>query len=166
MPHPRECPRRVRAPGPHKPLRSATHRTALAALAAPRFTPPMPLVLQLIPGEFAVARLAPDTPVPAWSDSPVFSAVTRTADELSILCPAAHVPPDVKHERGWALLKFQGPFEFTLTGILSSVLAPLAAAKIGILATSTFDTDYLFVKQENLAAAVRALESAGHVVRK
>lgn len=125
----------------------------------------MPLVLRLIPGEFAVARLAPDAPVPTWADSPVFSAVTRTADELSLLCPANQVPADVKHERDWTLLKLQGPFAFTLTGILSSVLAPLAAAQIGILATSTFDTDYLFVKRENLAAAIRALESAGHVVR-
>lgn len=125
----------------------------------------MPLVLQLLPGEFAVARLAADAPVPAWAESPVFSAVTRTADELSILCPAVQVPTGVTHERGWALLKFQGPFAFTLTGILASVLTPLAAAKIGILATSTFDTDYLFVKQENLAAAIRALEAAGHAVR-
>lgn len=126
----------------------------------------MPLVLQLLPGEFAVARLAADAAVPTWAESPVFSAVTRTADELSILCPAAQVPPGVTHERGWALLKLQGPFAFTLTGILASVLTPLAAAQIGILATSTFDTDYLFVKQEHLAAAVRALDSAGHVVRR
>ena len=125
----------------------------------------MPLVLQLIPGEFAVARLAPDASLPAWADSRIFSTVTRTAEELSIICPAAQVPSDVKHERGWAMFKFRGPFEFTLTGILSSVLAPLAAAKIGILATSTFDTDYLFVKQEHLPPAIRALESAGHIVR-
>lgn len=125
----------------------------------------MPLVLQLIPGEFAIARLAPDAPVPAWADSRVFGAVTRTADELSILCPAAQVPSDVKHERGWAMLQLQGPFAFTLTGILSSVLAPLAAAKVGILATSTFDTDYVFVKQVQVDDAIRTLESAGHTVR-
>ncbi|MBA4136314.1 MAG: ACT domain-containing protein [Opitutus sp.] len=125
----------------------------------------MPLVLQLIPGEFAVARLAPDATLPAWADSPVFSAVTRTADELSILCPAAQIPVGLKHEAGWAMFKLQGPFEFTLTGILASVLAPLAAAKIGILATSTFDTDYVLVKHAQLDDAILALEAAGHTVR-
>jgi hypothetical protein len=126
----------------------------------------MPLVLQLIPGEFAAARLPARADVPAWADSPVFSAVTRTADELSILCPAAQIPADVKQESGWAMLKFEGPFDFALTGILASVLAPLAAAKIGILATSTFDTDYVLVKHAQLEDAIRALEAAGHVVRR
>lgn len=124
------------------------------------------LTLQLVAGEFAVCRLPPDAPVPAWAGSAVFSSVTRTADELSILCPAAQVPPEIKHEAGWRLLKFQGPFAFTETGILASVLAPLAAAKIGILAIATFDTDYLFVKTTQLDGALRALEAAGHIVRR
>lgn len=124
----------------------------------------MSVTLHLSPGEYAIARLAPDAPVPAWADSPAFSAVTRTGDELSILCPAAQVPAEVKHERGWALFKFQGPFAFTQTGVLASVLAPLATAQIGILAVSTFDTDYLLVKQEHVAAAIAALASAGHRV--
>lgn len=125
----------------------------------------MSLVLQPLPGEFAVARLAPDAAIPAWADSPVFSAVTRSGDELSILCPAAQVPAEVRQERGWALFKFQGPFAFTQTGVLASVLAPLATARIGILAVSTFDTDYLLVKQAHAAAAIAAIESAGHRVQ-
>jgi uncharacterized protein len=135
----------------------------------------MPITLQLIPGEFAACRLPAGEPVPAWAGpgrhslgdggSAVFSSVTRTADELSIICPTAQVPAGVKHEAGWSLLKFQGPFAFTETGILAAVLAPLAAAKIGILATATFDTDYLLVKSAQLAAAQRALEAAGHTVR-
>ncbi|MDI1251473.1 MAG: ACT domain-containing protein [Lacunisphaera sp.] len=126
----------------------------------------MTLVLQLLPGEFAVCRLAPAAPVPAWAGSPVFSSVTRTGDELSIVCPAAQVPVDVKHEAGWRVLKIQGPFAFTETGILASVLAPLAAAKIGILATATFDTDYVMVKAERLEDALHTLAAAGHMVRR
>lgn len=124
----------------------------------------MPLTLQLIPGEFAVCRLPPTGPVPAWAGSHVFSSVTRTADELSIICPAAQVPADVKHEAGWRLLKLKGPFAFTETGILASVLEPLAAAKIGILAVSTFDTDYVLIKSDQLEATRHALRAAGHVV--
>ncbi len=124
----------------------------------------MPLLLQVVAGEFAVCRLPATEPVPAWAGSGVFSSVTRTADELSILCPAGQVPASVKHEAGWRLLKLQGPFAFTETGILAAVLAPLAAAKIGILATATFDTDYLFVKDRQLDEARHALEAAGHTV--
>jgi hypothetical protein len=125
----------------------------------------MPLVLQVVAGEFAVCRLPATEPVPAWAGSGLFSSVTRTADELSILCPAAQVPAGVKHESGWRLLQLQGPFAFTETGILATVLAPLATAKIGILATATFDTDYVFVKNGRLEEACRVLEAAGLTVR-
>jgi hypothetical protein len=135
----------------------------------------MPLVLQVVAGEFAVCRLPATEPattaialataVPQWAHSPIFSSVTRTADELSILCPAAQVPAGVKHEAGWRLLKLQGPFAFTETGILAAVLAPLAAAKIGILATATFDTDYVLVKAARFEEACRVIKAAGHAVR-
>ena len=121
------------------------------------------LILQA--GEYATCRLLPSEPVPAWADSAGFSSITRTADELSIICAAALVPANIRAERDWRLLKFQGPFAFTLTGILSSVLAPLATAHISSLAVATFDTDYLLVKAEKLEAAVRSLKAAGHTVR-
>lgn len=123
------------------------------------------LTLLLAAGEFAVCRLPPDAPVPVWAGSGVFSSATRTTDELSIICPAAQAPAGVKHEAGWRLLKFAGPFAFTETGILAAVLAPLATAKISVLATATFDTDHVFVKATQLAAAIRTLEAAGHTVR-
>ncbi len=126
----------------------------------------MPKVtLQLQAGEYAACRLLPSEPVPAWATAGGFSSVTHTTDELSIICAAAFVPANVHAERGWSLFKFQGPFAFTATGILSAVLTPLATAKVGILALSTFDTDYLLVKTSNLDAAVRALETAGHTVQ-
>jgi hypothetical protein len=134
----------------------------------------MTLALHLIAGAFAVCRLPASEPVPPWTGlghprlgdggSAVFSSVTRTADELSIICPASRVPAGVKHEAGWRLLKFQGPFAFTATGILASVLTPLAAARISILATATFDTDYLLVKASQLDEARRVLQAAGHEV--
>lgn len=102
--------------------------------------------------------------MPAWVGASGFLSVTRTSEELSIVCLAVHVPATVKHEAGWRLFKFQGPFPFNETGILSSALAPLAQAKISILAIATFDTDYLLVKQDQLDAAVRALKAAGHAV--
>jgi len=123
------------------------------------------IVLQVVAGEFAVCRLPAAEPVPAWAGSAVFSSVTRTADELSVICPAAQVPAGVKHEGGWRLFRFQGPLAFTETGILAAVLAPLAAAKIGILATATFDTDYLLVPAGQFDGAQRVLQAAGHTIK-
>lgn len=122
------------------------------------------LVLQLIAGEFAICQLPAPEPDPPWAGSAVFSAITRTADELSVICPASQVPAEVKHDGGWRLLKFHGPFAFTEMGILASALVPLAAAKISTLAMATFDTDHLLVKSTRLDDARRALETAGHTV--
>ena len=124
----------------------------------------MSLSLQLLPGEFAVCRLSASEAVPAWAGSSAFSSVTRTADELSVICPANQVPAGVRYNGGWRVLKFRGPFAFSETGILASVLAPLAAAKISILATATFDTDYLLVTSAQLEPAKRALATAGHKI--
>ncbi len=113
--------------------------------------------------ELAIARLDPDASVPDWATGDGFVSVTRTADELSIVCDASRVPADVRHERGWAILELEGPFPFELTGILVSFIAPLADAKIGIFAMSTFDTDIVLVKRASLDAALAALDRAGHL---
>ncbi|MFA6956489.1 MAG: ACT domain-containing protein [Thermoanaerobaculia bacterium] len=113
--------------------------------------------------ELAIARLEPDAAIPVWASGGSFTSVTRATRELSIVCDASLVPPDVRHERGWAMLELEGPFPFELTGILSSFIAPLAAARIGIFAMSTFDTDFVLVKRASLDAALEALAGAGHV---
>lgn len=78
------------------------------------------------------------------------------------MCRAEAVPEGVSHETGWRCLKVSGPLDFGLTGILASLAAPLAAAKIPIFAISTFDTDYVMVKAEHLARALEVLRAAGH----
>ena len=124
------------------------------------------VALHLAAGEFAVCRLPPTGPVPAWAGSAVFSSVTRTAGELSIMCPAGQVPPGTKAERGWRLFGFAGPFDFAAVGILASVTEPLARAGISLLAVGTFDTDYVLIKTARLDDAVRVLEAAGHTVHR
>jgi len=111
-------------------------------------------------GRWAIARLAPGVSFPEWAASEVFCSLTRTRDELSVVCPEGAVPGGVRSEGGWALVRLEGPFPFTAVGVLSSVLAPLARAGVSIVAVSTFDTDYVLVKQENLGRAVEALERA------
>jgi hypothetical protein len=124
----------------------------------------MGLSLSLLGGLFAVAQLPASAPIPPWADGEGFVTLTRTAEELSIMCQQNRVPEAVKHEGGWRCFQLVGPFEFTLTGILASVLNPLAQAGIGIFALSTFNTDYVLVKELDLKAALAALEKAGHKV--
>lgn len=124
------------------------------------------LTLQLEVGDFSVCRLSPNEPAPAWAGSGVFSSVTRTTEELSVICPSVQVPSGVKHEAGWRLLKLQGPFAFDAVGVLASVTTPLAAARISVLAVATFDTDYVLLKASRLEVALRTLEIAGHTVHR
>ncbi len=121
-----------------------------------------PLRFSVLPGTFAVLRLAPDAEVPPGVLVPPFHSVTRTPAELSVVCPDAAAPEGAKAERGWAILALEGPFAFELTGILASILVPLAKAGVGIFALSTFDTDYVLVKRDGLDDALAALAAAGH----
>ena len=121
------------------------------------------LQFSLLEGRFAVCRLAADSEVPAWAFGVnKFTSVTRTADELSIVCGEDRVPPEVKAERGWLCLKLRGPFPFSETGILTAFVNPLSNRGISIFAISTFDTDYVLIKEESWSNAQRALEEAGH----
>ena len=122
------------------------------------------LELTLEPWPLAVCRLEPSAAVPAWAMAGDFHALTRTPRELSIVCAADAVPTGARAEKGWRCFALRGPIAFEETGVLSSIAAPLAAARIPIFAISTFDTDYVLVKAEDVAAAHRALESAGHHV--
>ncbi len=123
------------------------------------------LTLELGPGEYAVCRLAPDATLPPWADGPGFVSITRTAEELSIVCPAGRVPPDVTATPGWRLLKIVGPFDFGVTGVMAAVAGPLADAGVSLLPIATYDTDYILVKVAQLDAALQALRAAGHTVR-
>lgn len=125
----------------------------------------MNLMLLVLPGTLAICRLGPDAPIPDWARAGDFCSITRTSDELSIVCTEAAVPDGVKSDRGWRCLKIEGPLDLSLTGVLASLLSPLAEAGISIFAVSTFDTDYLLVKAENLERAAEALIQSGHQVK-
>ncbi len=123
------------------------------------------LAISVLEEAFVVCRLSPDSPVPDWAAKQTFSSITRTRDELSLVLPESHIPPEVQQERGWRCLRLEGPFDLAAVGVLASVLTPLAQAQISILALSTHGTDYVLVKGADLARAVRALVKAGHHVK-
>jgi hypothetical protein len=120
--------------------------------------------LTVLGERLSVCRLDAGQEVPAWAtDSPFFS-VTRTRDELSVVCPENVVPESTSRERGWRALRLEGPFDLSMVGILASVASPLAEAGASIFAVSTFDTDYVLVREEQLDLAVDTLRASGHRV--
>lgn len=123
------------------------------------------LSLTIVPGHFAVCRLDGQEAVPAWALGGDFFSITRTAEELSMVCREADVPEGVTSETEWACLKVEGPLDFSLTGVMAALAGPLADAGISLFAVSTYDTDYLLVKTHALDDAIAALTKAGHKVR-
>ncbi|MBS0652450.1 MAG: ACT domain-containing protein [Verrucomicrobia bacterium] len=118
------------------------------------------LTLSVMSVSLAVVRLDASSAIPLWAtEGKGFFSITKTDDELSVVCSEDNVPQDVKVEKGWKCLKVEGPLDFGLTGILSSLAQPLAEAKISIFAISTFDTDYVMVKKENLQKAIEVLST-------
>lgn len=116
----------------------------------------------MLPGRFAVCCLSPESPFPALDSAGAFISVTRTADELSIVCLEENIPEGAKAEVGWICFKLHGPFAFDQTGILAGFVGPLADYGIPIFAVSTFDTDYVFIKPEFAGMAKDALRAASH----
>lgn len=126
---------------------------------------PATFELSVLSGAFVVCRLAPSAPVPSWAlETAEFVCVTRTEDELSIICREQQPPQGVATPVRWRALKVHGPFPFDTIGVLASLAQALANAKVSLLAISTHDTDYLFVRSAELAHAVRALRHDGHSV--
>jgi hypothetical protein len=113
---------------------------------------------------YAIVRLDPDTEVPDWVGGGHFWSVTRSDSELSIVCRQEDVPGDASAERGWVAFELAGPLDFSLTGVVASLCSPLADARISIFVISTFETDYLLVREPDLHRSIDALQAAGHEI--
>jgi hypothetical protein len=124
--------------------------------------------LKVLGGRYAVCRLAPDAPPPGWvfhAEARIYS-VTRTPEEMSVVCAEDDVPPSVDRcERGWRLLLLAGPIPFETTGVLAALVGPLASAGISVFALSTYDTDALLVREHQLERALEVLARTHRVTR-
>jgi hypothetical protein len=120
------------------------------------------LKFQQLSDLYAILRQPPNTPVPAWATKGEFTSITRTPEELSIVCPAENIPKDVAPGPRWICLKLEGPFPFSQTGVLLSFIDPLSKNSIPIFAISTYDTDYILILEEFALAAITALQAGGH----
>jgi gluconokinase len=137
-------------------------RLGLERITATGRIPKHVFTLVALDGTFAIAKLDGDRTVPDWATRGAFHSVSRAPDELSIVCRDQDVPDDVACERGWKCLRVAGQLEFVMTGILASIVNPLAEAEIPVFVISTFNTDYLLVKARDFESARRSLTAAGH----
>lgn len=125
------------------------------------------LTLDRLRDRFAVCRLEPESAIPDWAnrrDPAEFVSVTRSKDELSIICRADLPPADVPQEGPWRGFRVRGPLDFQLIGILSELCGQLARRRIPVFAISTFDTDYLLVAESDADAAATTLQTRGHKI--
>ncbi len=114
--------------------------------------------------DLAICRLSPTSPLPQWAIEGQLWSLTRTPTELSIVCRASDLPGSVPAERNWCALEVVGPLSFAMVGVLSALLAPLAADGISVFVLSTFETDWILVRKENVEAACKCLLRAGHTL--
>lgn len=117
------------------------------------------LTLSLLKDKFGVCRLNSNECIPSWGTRSEFFSITKTLDELSIVCSEEYIPKDIKCEREWKALKIEGPLDFSLIGILSKISRLLAKEGISIFAISTYDTDYILVKENHIENAVSVLSN-------
>ena len=125
---------------------------------------PKSIRLQRLPGAYAISRLAPGEPIPAWADGPGFVSISRSSEELSVVCLAERVPAGVTTDDGWSCLRLVGPFAFDETGIVLAVIRPLSESGLGVFVVSTYDGDHLLLKSATLERAITLLTAAGHQV--
>ena len=120
------------------------------------------LKFRRLPGPYAVVRLQPEASIPEWAQRGDFTSITRSQDEFSIVCPAESVPADQHSPHYWICLKLEGPFPFSLSGVLLSFIEPLSNNGIPIFTISTYDTDYVLIQEEFAGRAISTLQQAGH----
>ncbi|KAB8127385.1 ACT domain-containing protein [Gracilibacillus oryzae] len=121
--------------------------------------------LRKLSATFSIVKIDPSDNIPSWAVSDLFISITKTDEELSIVCPTDNVPDNaqvIAIEHDWKCIKIEGMLDFALTGILASLANPLADNNISIFAISTYNTDFLMVKSEVFEKAKEVLEAEGH----
>jgi hypothetical protein len=122
-----------------------------------------PIQFSVYDGRLCLAKLPPDTKLASIPRTVGFFSLTANDDEISVIAGEQFLHPKAEIERGWRAIKVKGPLEFELKGVLASLLNPLTDADISVFALSTYNTDYILVKDYQLDRACEALRAAGHI---
>ncbi len=117
--------------------------------------------LKLLSTPFAVLKLSPSEPIPTWATQSNHFFISKTSDELSIICPEQAVPSEVEASKAWRCFRVDGDLEFEQVGVVATVSKPIADAGISLFLVSTHDRDYVFVHVDSLEKAVETYKSIG-----
>ena len=120
------------------------------------------IVLSVLSETFTIHKLSPDVSIPEEILKSNYYSVSKTENELSVVCSELIEVQSLQSSKGWKCIKVKGPLDFNLTGIFASISDILAQANISIFAISTFDTDYILVKSQDLSSARTKLRQADY----
>lgn len=112
---------------------------------------------------YSVCKLNPNSNIPIWINKNEFYSITKTEDELSILCSQKDIPEEIQCEKDWKILKIDSKLDFSMVGVISQISKLLAENNISIFVISTFDTDYICIKEKDLLKSVEILKQAGNI---
>ena len=122
------------------------------------------LFLSVLSEAFTIHKLSPDASIPEEILKSNYYSVSKTENELSLVCSEVIEVQSLQSSKGWKCIKVAGPFDFNLTGILAGISDILAKGNISIFAISTFDTDYILVRTQDLSSARTTLRQAGYKI--
>lgn len=120
------------------------------------------LILTVLDKEYSIHRLKPEVEIPRNILGTSFYSISKTGEELSIVCESDITINSNKVDTGWSCLKVLGPLDISLTGVLAGISTVLAEAGISIFAISTYDTDYILVKTKDLKKGIKVLEKTAY----
>ncbi|MEF9933979.1 MAG: ACT domain-containing protein [Clostridium sp.] len=128
----------------------------------------MNLTINLLKDQYSICKINPNKEIPPWSVKGDFYSISRSEEELSIVCAQSLIPTnnidEIICDKNWSLLKIEGILDFSLVGILSKISTILATNKISIFAISTYNTDYILVKSSQIDTAIGCLENSGYKI--
>lgn len=117
----------------------------------------MKLILSILPEILGICHLSKSSPIPDWAKDISFCSITRTKDELSVVCPEDEIPSGVMTEKGWKAFKLEGDLSISSVGVIASLTKPLAEAGVSVFNVSTYETNYILVEEKNLDKAIKVL---------
>ena len=122
--------------------------------------------LTVLKNTFAIYQLDPDSDIPLWFDKSDFFSITRTDEEISVICkqPDTTASGEYVSAENRRIIRANGPFDLSLTGIIAGITAALAKSQISVFTVSTYNTDYILVEEKDLLPAVDALRQNGYKV--
>ena len=121
------------------------------------------LSLLVLPDKYAMYRFEADSDLPDWIKASEFYSVTKTKDELSVVSRQSDsISESADANQDWRILKIEGPLDLSSTGIIANISGILAERSIPIFTISTYDTDYILVKNHDLNNAIETLKAIGH----